>query len=383
MQVAAIGGQTPVMTSAQPGELWTGPTPRLRDDLSDLPQYRAGARPSVADEGLVPYSLASNETAHPPLPAAQAAMQTEAARSHRYPDPAGRALVGALAQRFGVPENAVSIGTGSVALCQQAVSAAAGPGDEVIYAWRSFEAYPIVTAVAGATSVRIPLTDRAEHDLPAMARAVTERTRAVFLCSPNNPTGPILRHEDVVAFLDQVPQTLLVVIDEAYAEYVDDPAAVDGIALARQRNNVLALRTFSKAYGLAGVRVGYGISHPFTTDRIRGVGVPFGVSRIAEAAAVASLAAPDEVLARVELLREHRAAVLARVRELGWSVPEAQGNFFWLPLGDRTEAFVAACAAKRLSVRGFPGEGVRVTVAEPAANQRMLEVLTDFTGRAD
>lgn len=351
--------------------------PRLRSDLSELPSYKAGARP--AGDGPT-FSLASNESPFEPSAAVLRAVATAARQANRYPDPTSSALAAALADFHGIPADALALGTGSVALCQQIVSAAASVGDEVLFAWRSFEAYPIVAGIAGARAIRVALTSDARHDLPAMARAVTPATRVVFLCTPNNPTGPALTAAQVDAFLAIVPPDLLVVLDEAYHEYVTDPDVVDGVGIAMERPNVVALRTLSKAYGLAGLRVGYAVGHPSVIARIRSVGVPFGVSRIAEAAAVAVLAEREEMAARAAAIVAERERVRGRLLAEGWPVPPAQGNFVWLPLGSDSEAFAAACLARGFTVRAFPSEGVRVTVAEQSANDVFLEVAARWRG---
>ncbi len=350
--------------------------PRLRADLAGLPVYRAGARPSAGNGPA--YSLASNESPDPPSPAVLDAVAKAAGEGNRYPDPGNAALLTALSESLGVSTERIGLGTGSVALCQQAVVAAAGPGDEVLYAWRSFEAYPIITQLAGATPVQVPLLTDGRHDLAAMADSVTPRTRVVFLCTPNNPTGPALSHQEVEGFLDRLPPDLLVVMDEAYHEYVTMPDAADGVAVAAARPNVLALRTLSKAYGLAGLRVGYGVGHPELMARLRQTALPFGVSRLAEAAAVAVLGERDEVARRVSGTLSERVRVVAALIGEGWRVPQAQGNFVWLPLGDRTDAFAAHCLRFGITVRAFPGEGVRVTVAESEANDVFLRAAAQW-----
>ncbi len=354
--------------------------PRLRQDLASLPAYRAGRR--NLDSALPSFSLASNETPFPPSPAVLQAITAAAGEANRYPDPANRSLVAALAAMLDVPAESIGVGTGSVALCQQAVTAAAGPGDEVLFAWRSFEAYPIITQAVGAAAVAVPLTAEGRHDLAAMADAVTDRTRAVFLCTPNNPTGPALTADDVAAFLAAVPGDLLVVLDEAYREFVTDADAVDGLRVMREHPNVVVLRTLSKAYGLAGLRVGYGVAHPDLMARLRLVALPFGVSRVAEAAGAAVLAERDEVRMRTKAITAERGRLVAALRAAGWDLPDAQGNFVWLPLGAQSAQFVAACEQRGFTVRGFPDEGVRVTIAEPEANQAFLEVALGWRDRS-
>ena len=343
--------------------------PRLRAALDGVPAYRAG-RP--APEGA--FKISSNENPYPPLPSVLAAIEQAAGQVNRYPDFASSALVEALAGRFGVPAGHLAVGTGSVAVAQQVLMATAGEGDEVVFPWRSFEAYPILVQLSGATSVRVPLTADGGHDLAAMAAAVTDRTRVVFVCNPNNPTGPPVRRAALERFLDAVPGDVLVVLDEAYREFVRDPDVPDGIELYRDRPNVAVLRTFSKAYGLAGLRVGFAVAHEPVAAALRKTAVPFGVSDLAQAAAVASLDAEPELLERVDALVAERERVLAALRRLGIAVPESQANFVWLGLGERTEAFAAACERAGVVVRAFPGEGVRVTVAEPEASDRFLAV---------
>ena len=347
--------------------------PRLRAALDGIPTYRPG-RPAPARAGTPVYKLSSNENPYPPLPGVLEVVTREAAAMNRYPDMFASRLVAEIARRFAVPAEHVATGTGSVGVLQQVVQSTAGPGDEVVYAWRSFEAYPIVTRVAGATAVPVPLTSDERHDLDAMADAVTARTRLVLVCTPNNPTGPAVGRDEFDRFLDHVPGDVLVVLDEAYREFVRDPAAVDGLGAYRDRPNVCVLRTFSKAYGLAGLRVGFGVAREPVADALRKTAVPFGVSGIAQAAAVASLRAEEELLARVDALVGERQRLYDGLCSQGWPVPHTDANFVWLRLGERTAAFARACEEAGVVVRPFPGEGVRITVGEPEANDVVLQV---------
>jgi len=355
----------------------TGSTPRLRETLDRLPAYVAG-RPPTGAAGLTPFKLSSNENPYAPLPGVLEAIATAAAGMNRYPDPASTALVDALAERHGVPRDHLALGTGSVGLLQQVVQVSAGPGDEVLYAWRSFEAYPIMTIIGGATPVQVPLRADETHDLDAMADAVTDRTRLIFVCTPNNPTGTVVRQDDLERFLERVPDDVLVIVDEAYVEFVRDPDAVRGLDTYRDRPNVAVLRTFSKAYGLAGLRVGFAIAHPRVAQALRQTQVPFGVSTIASAAAIASLAAEDALLDRVEALVGERTRVEAALADQGWRLPASQANFVWLRLGDRIGELVAACEAVNLAVRPYGDDGVRVTIGEREANDRFLVVSAGF-----
>lgn len=349
----------------------TGPSPRA--DLRGVPTYKPGRRPPAGQRS---FKLSSNESPYPPLPSVLEAIAEAAQQTNRYPDLAATPVVEALAATLDVPLEHVVVGCGSVGVATQIVEAFAGPGDEVLYAWRSFEAYPIMVQVSGATSVRVPLTPTATHDLAAMADDITARTRVVFVCNPNNPTGTAVRRAELTAFLDRVPPDCLVVLDEAYREFIRDPDVPDGVSLYRDRPNVAVLRTFSKAYGLAGLRVGYAVAHEPVADALRITNVPFSVSAIAQAAAVASLQpdAEKELLERVDTTVAERGRVVAELRAAGWPVPETQANFVWLPTGDETDAFAAACEAAGVVVRPFSGDGTRVTIGEPAANDLFLDV---------
>ncbi|MBV9026183.1 MAG: histidinol-phosphate transaminase [Streptomycetaceae bacterium] len=339
--------------------------------------YKPG-KPAASVDGAPAYKISSNENPYPPLPDVVEAV-SEAARSfHRYPDMACAGLVAELAKRFDVPEVHIATGTGSVGVAQQLLQATTGPGDEVIYAWRSFEAYPIITQISGARSVQTPLTSSEVHDLDAMADAVTDRTRLIFVCNPNNPTGTVVRRGELERFLDRVPGDVLIVLDEAYREFIRDADVPDGTELYRDRPNVCVLRTFSKAYGLAGLRVGFAIAHEPVAAALRKTAVPFGVSQLAQDAAVASLRSEAALFERVEALVAERSRVYEALMAQGWTVPETQANFVWLRLADRTMDFAAACERAGVIVRPFPGEGIRATIGELAANDLFLQVAEAF-----
>jgi histidinol-phosphate aminotransferase len=311
------------------------------------------------------------------LPSVLAAIARGAAQPHRYPDMAAAALYSRIAAACGTRPDAVVAGAGSVAVLAHVLQAYAGAGDEVVFAWRSFEAYPILTAIAGAEAVRVPLDDAARHDLDAMAAAVTDRTKVILVCSPNNPTGPAVHADEFIAFMERVPSHVVVVLDEAYGEYSRDPLAVRGASLLAERPNLMVLRTFSKAYGLAGMRVGYAIGSPELLAPVRAVVTPFSITEPAQAAAIASLDAVNELLERVATTVAERERVLAGVRALGWNAPDADGNFVWLPAGERTGDLVAALGALAtpILVRPFAGEGVRITVGTPEENDALLAAL--------
>ncbi|MFI9720928.1 histidinol-phosphate transaminase [Streptomyces sp. NPDC052396] len=354
----------------------TEKTPRLRPELDSVPTYKPG-RPA-APGGPVAYKLSSNENPYPPLPGVLESALAAAGSFNRYPDMACAELMAELADHFKVPLTHLATGTGSVGVAQQLVQATAGPGDEVLYAWRSFEAYPIITRVAGATPVQVPLTAGDVHDLDAMLAAITERTRLIFVCNPNNPTGTVVRRAELESFLDRVPSDVLVVLDEAYREFIRDEEVPDGIELYRDRPNVCVLRTFSKAYGLAGLRVGFAVAHEPVAAALRKTAVPFGVSQVAQDAAVASLRSETALLERVEALVAERTRVVEALAGQGWTVPDTQANFVWLRLGERAADFAAACDRAGVVVRPFPGEGVRVTIGEVKANDLFLRAAEEF-----
>ena len=351
--------------------------PQPRPNVAAIPAYVAGKPPSVRP-GMTSYKLSSNENPYPPLPGVVDAVHRAVDTMNRYPDMGNTALYDALATRLQVPVGDLCAATGSVALVYQLLTAYCEPGDEVVHAWRSFEAYPIAIAAAAATSVPVPVTADGRHDLEAMAAAVGPRTRCVLVCTPNNPTGPAVTQTELTEFVASVPEHVLVVVDEAYVEFVrmDDPA--DGLATYREHPNVVVFRTFSKAYGLAGLRVGYAVAQEPVAAALRAVSLPFGVSGVAQAAAVASLDAEPALLDRVEALVVERARVQAGLRDAGRDVPEAQGNFVWFALGDRTAEFAAAADELGIVVRPFAGDGARVSIGEDEANDRLLELARTF-----
>ncbi|MFC3998059.1 histidinol-phosphate transaminase [Nocardiopsis sediminis] len=350
----------------------------LRAVLGSIPPYKPGR--SVAGPGGRAVKLSSNESPYGPLPSVLDAVAAAATELNRYPDSGAAELTDAIAGRFGVPADHVAVGAGSVGILQQLLEATAEPGAEVVYAWRSFEAYPLLAELSGATSVTVPLTDET-HDLDALAAAITERTRMVFVCNPNNPTGTAVREAELTAFLDRVPGHVLVVLDEAYREYVRDPDVPDGIGLYRDRPNVAVLRTFSKAYGLAALRVGFLIGHPPVATAVRKTMVPFAVNHIAQAAAIASLNAEAELLERVAATVAERGRVRDALLADGWAVPPTEANFVWLRLGPGTLDFAAACEAAGVAVRPFAGEGLRVSIGTPEENDAFLAVAHAYPER--
>lgn len=340
-----------------------------REVIASLPSYVQGT--SMPDA----VKLSSNENPYPPLESVLEAVRHQAASFHLYPDMAAQALVERIAQHLNVRPEEVAVGSGSVEVAAQLIHACAGQGDEVMFAWRSFEAYPILTRVAGATPVPVPLTPDDRHDLEAMLAAITDRTRLILVCTPNNPTGTVVSRAEMQAFLDRVPAEILVVIDEAYTHFDDDPESANGLEFFRTFDNVAVLHTFSKAYGLAGLRIGYAVAHEAVAANLHRVAVPFGVSALAQTAAIASLDAVEELQERVGLIRAERARVLAALRENGWGVNDSMGNFVWLRTGSATETVDAALREHGVVARAFVGDGIRVTIGGPEMNDRFIAAI--------
>ncbi|MCZ4080422.1 histidinol-phosphate transaminase [Rhodococcus sp. H36-A4] len=345
-------------------------TARIRTDLDAIPAYVPGRNFPGA------IKLASNETTQGPLPGVREKIAESVSTVNRYPDIRATALVDAVAAHVKVGPANVAVGNGSVALCQEVVQIMCSPGDEVVYAWRSFEAYPIIARVAGATPVEVPLNEDHVHDLDAMLAAITERTRVVFVCNPNNPSGTVVARSALERFLDAVPAHVLVVLDEAYFEYArENPEGeyTDGVELARDRRNVLVLRTFSKAYGLAGLRVGYAIGDPAVITAMSKVRIAFAVSSVAQQAALASLEAKDELLARTDTLVAERERIRSALIELGYDVAHSEANFVFLPLGTLSGPYTEAAAEAGILLRAYGNDGVRITIGDPHENDTFLK----------
>ena len=366
------GGPRPASPAAG-SESAPSTTVRIRPDVAALPAYVPGARPDE-DAAAQIAKLSSNELPYPPQDAVIEAITRAAAGVNRYPEMTGESLTQALARRWGVEAEQVVVGNGSVALIQHLLDAVCRPGDEVVIPWRSFEAYPICIAVAGARAVRVPLTPDARHDVPAMLAAITPRTRVVMACTPNNPTGTILTARELADLVTGVPRDVVVLIDEAYLDFVTDPEAGDALTLLADAPNLVVSRTFSKAHALAGMRVGYLVCEPGLAAAIRSVSTPFGVNLPAQAAGAAALGEAElaRTAERSATVAAERDRVVDALRAQGWEVPDAQGNFFWLGVGDETAALAEHFRAAGILVRPFSGEGVRVSIGTTSDNERVL-----------
>lgn len=349
---------------------------RLRPEIVALPAYRQG-KPAAVDA----FKLSSNENPFDPLPGVVEAVVAETS-FNRYPDASALALRTELAARHNVSPDEVHIGSGSVALLAQLILATSTPHTEVVYSWRSFEAYPGLVTVSGATNVQVANTEEHGHDLPAIAAAVGDKTSLVIICSPNNPTGTVVGAEEFAAFMAAVPDDVIVVLDEAYAEFVHagaaaEPAPVNGLPrgaapLTSRYPNLVILRTFSKAYGLAGLRVGFAIGAESILNAARSTAIPLSVTAQAASAAIASLAAEKQLLERVRIIAARRDTLLDGLEAQGWAVPRSFANFVWLPLGEETAAAADVLLEAGLVVRAFPGAGIRVSIGEEESLPTLL-----------
>src|SRR5687768_3115628 len=324
--------------------------------------------------------MASNESPYPPIPAVVDAVAAALGGLNRYPDPTNSALRAALSDRYGVPVHRIAIGNGSCDILLAAGEALLEPEAEVVYAWPSFSVYPHLAAASGARAIEVPVDDGHRHDLEAMRREITVATRLTIVCNPNNPTSTALPLDEIADFVADVPRHVCVILDEAYCEYnvLQDPD--ESIELLRRHPNLVLLRTFSKVYGLCGLRVGYGLcgSEEFRTavDQVR---QPFFCNAAAQAAAIEALKHQDEVTRRVERNLAERTSLVVELEALGLSVAESQANFIWFDVGENEPEIVKELGQRGVLVRaggalGRPG-ALRVTVGTQAENERFIEAL--------
>ncbi|MGF0258086.1 histidinol-phosphate transaminase [Rhodococcus qingshengii] len=356
-------------------------TVRTRSLLDTYPGYVAGRTADAVAQNGGPTNavkLSGNESCFGPLPGVRAAIDSEIVLN-RYPDAHASNLCRVIAARIGLDVDQIVAASGSLPLCRSIVDAICEPGDEVMVPTVSFPAYSAAAALAGAVPVRVEMRGH-ELDLVEMANRVTERTRIVFICTPNNPTSVAVTAESLYCFLRQVPGDVLVVIDEAYREFVTDPRSADGIALLAEFSNVLVLRTFSKAYGLAGLRVGYSLSSPKVAAAIRKVTAAFSVNRLSESGAIAALnpACDSELERRVAHVVGERGRVTQTLRSLGHEVADSQANFVWLPMGPAANEYARMCEQRGVVIRPFENRGVRVTLSTVVENEVFLRVATQL-----
>lgn len=353
--------------------------PRLRRDLGLLPEYVAGKPPrtSSAVSPALGYKLSSNELPDRPHRMVVARASDALGNANRYPDIANTELVSRLAADLGVGTDRVVVGGGSIAVLQQIIQAVTNPRDSIVFAWRSYEAYPIIARVCHAEPVLVPLTDH-RHDLPRMAEQVRATDAAmVIVCNPNNPTGTTVSRSELNRFLDEIPSGCLIVVDEAYREFVTAIDVPDALELVGDRANVVVLRTFSKAHGLAGLRVGYAVAPPPIAAAVRTVALPFTVGSVGQAAAVAALdnwPNQREVVADVTARRDQ---FLEALQNHGIDALVSQANFVWVTWSSYSKRLAARISEAGISVREFAGEGARITVGEEAAITALIKLLDE------
>jgi histidinol-phosphate aminotransferase len=354
------------------------PAPEAHQRVAGIPRYQPGrsAEEVMAEHGLeAAVKLASNEAPFGPLPGVLDAVSRVTGSSGRYPDHTAWALRERLAAKHGRSVHHVTVGPGSVGLLQQLLLAFAGPGDEVLFPWPSFIAYPQFTMLAGAAAREAPLSDW-RVDVEALLARVTDQTVVVLVANPNNPTSTAIGTAALDRLVDDLPARVLLIVDEAYHEYVTDPDVPDAIRRYGDRANVGVLRTFSKAWGLAGLRVGYLVAAPPVVEAVDAALIPFGVSAPAQAAALAALDAEDEVARRAALVVTERTRLRAELARRGIETPETQGNFVWMPVDGQAAELAVRLERRGVVTRPFP-TGIRITIGRPDEDDRLLAALDD------
>jgi histidinol-phosphate aminotransferase len=321
------------------------------------------------------HRLALNESPYPPLPSVREAMRRAVAQAHRYPPFHPDDLAERIAAWCRVTSDRVAVGSGSVGVALQLLRAVVRPGDSVAYAWRAFDAYPLLAAMVGARPVPVPLSRDGHQDLGALLAALDHRTRVVVLCNPHNPTGSLVTADALAAFLRQVPRRVTVLLDEAYIEFARDTDLPDTPALLDAHPNLLVLRTFSKAYGLAALRVGYALGARGLVAAIRRQQLPFGINAVATAAVKASLRAEGQLRRRVDTIVAERERLRGELVSLGWCVPPGHANSVWLAAPDPIDEGAAALTDAGVQARHYTGEGLRLTVGSRKANDTVLTAL--------
>lgn len=325
--------------------------------------------------------LSANELPFGPLPGVAEAVAHAAAQLHRYPDMFAGLLRDALAKRHGVSPEEIVTGCGSVALCEHLALVCAAPNDEIVFGWRSFEAYPLIVSRLNARPIQVPNTADHRLDIDGIIAALTRATRMIFLCSPNNPTGTAVRADELRRLMAAVDGNAIVVLDEAYREFVTDGEVPDGLVLRAEYPNLVVLRTFSKAWGLAAARLGYLIAAPAVANTVTKVLTTYSTSGLAQAAGLAALEQEAEALRRIAIILRERDRVITGLRHFVPQIPDSHGNFCWLPVGERAEEIAMAFEANGIIVRGFGATGrsaawdggVRISIGSPEENNALLE----------
>lgn len=361
-------------------------TVTFAEKLARMPGYQAGVPTGQAPEEIAAggiAQLASNESPFPPHPKVIEAIEQAASAMHRYPDPDATLLRRRIAERYDTQPGKVAVGNGSCEILLAAAEALCEPGDEILYSWPAFSMYPYLPALTGAREIRVPLGEGDVHDLDAMAVEVTAATQLLIVCNPNNPTATHLPAAEIAAFCERIPPHVTIALDEAYVEFQtdDDPDAT--VDLLADFPNLVVLRTFSKCYGLAGLRVGYAIGSAGFRAAVDAVRQPFSVNALAQAAGAEAILHQDDVLFRVESTVAERLRVEEALREIGLRTSETQANFSWIDLGEADEKqVVAGLGERRIAVRpgtalGGPGH-IRVSYGLPEENDRFLSGLSEL-----
>ncbi len=350
---------------------------KVRSAVRALASYRPGkaASQAEAEHGITnAIKLASNENPFPTLQPVAEAAAAAAAEANRYADHRASALRAKIAAWVGVDDAQVTVGCGSVGLLQQICLTYIDPGDEVVYPWLSFEAYPLFASLMAGSSIQVPLVDHA-FDLDAVAAAVNQKTKLILLATPNNPTGTAIATPQIKSLLESIPNNVIVVVDEAYREFVD-PSFGDPVRdLVPHHRNVIVTRTFSKAYGMAGMRVGYAVSDAEIIDELDKVLLAFAVNGPAQAAASAAIDAEEMNRPRIDFILAERERVAKALIENGWALPDTQANFIYIPTGDRTDEIYLHLEKSGVVTRPFSGAGIRVTIGSEDENDRFLNAL--------
>ncbi|HEX6687060.1 MAG TPA: histidinol-phosphate transaminase [Solirubrobacterales bacterium] len=358
-------------------------TVTFAEKLARIPGYQAGVPTGQAPEAIAAggiAQLASNESPFPPHEKVVEAIRGAATAMNRYPDPDATLLRRRIAERYEAEPGRVAVGNGSCEILLAAAEALCEPGAEILYAWPSFSMYPYLAALTGAREVRVPLAAGEVHDLEAMAAEATAATQLAIVCNPNNPTGTHLPAVQIAAFCERIPRHVTIVLDEAYVEFQTDDDPDTTVDLLADFPNLVVLRTFSKVYGLAGLRVGFALGSAKFRAAVDAVRQPFSVNALAQAAAAEAILHQDDVEQRVERTLIERIRVEEGVCELGLSTAETQTNFSWIDLGDAEEkAVVAGLTERAIAVRpgaplGDPGH-IRVSYGTPAESDRFLAAL--------
>ncbi|MBH0778663.1 aminotransferase class I/II-fold pyridoxal phosphate-dependent enzyme [Nocardia bovistercoris] len=326
----------------------------------------AGARRAVAR-----FDLSLSENPFPPLPSVLHAVNVEMARSNRYPEFLPHRLPALVAARLGIDADQVVVGAGATGVAMQIIQALTTHGDELVTSTPTFDGYPIMADMAGLRLVPVPLDSSGAQDLSAMRRAVTKRTKLVVVCRPHNPTGTVVTSGELRGFLSAVPNGVPVVLDEAYVEFLADPDQLDTTALLRKHSNLIVLRTFSKAYGLAGLRIGYAFGGRELMARIRRLQLPFGMGTAAVAAVAASYAAATELGERVRRITTARELLRDTLLADGLSVPRSHANFLYLP----GPGIATALRRAGITAKCYPDGSARIAVGDPAADHAVLTAL--------